>query len=193
MNSKIFFLIIGLVTMGFLIYQGYYSGQPLTKLLSEETSRFESPQFFLRNTILIQYEPSGNPHHLIRAREIDHLPVEDAMLLKEPEYMQFKAHAIDWQINANSGKILEGGDDVVLNDAVYIEQFSPEGELVTRLATDSLVIFSEEQIAETDDPVTITYPQSAVLNKVHAVGMKAWLGEERITLLSRVRGRHEKN
>lgn len=91
-----------------------------------------------------------------------------------------------WYVQAKQGKAKKNGTIVELWGDVIAWQIDTQGKR-SELTTTYLRLKPEQQYAETDKPVMI----DTAGNKTQAVGMKAFLQQDRIELLSRVRGIHE--
>jgi lipopolysaccharide export system protein LptC len=105
--------------------------------------------------------------------------------LSKPELTLFGEDAPPWHIVAEEGKAEDQGDRILLWGKVRIWQ--TDQDKLSEFTTPFLIVEPERQYAETDKPVMITSAGSTT----QAVGMKAYLKEDRIQLLSRVRGTHE--
>jgi lipopolysaccharide export system protein LptC len=88
-----------------------------------------------------------------------------------------------WRTRADFGQFREDFDIVDLRENVSIAQGS--GDVI--MTTQQLILRNSTNTAETDKPLTITNGNS----RTDAVGMRAWLDQEKIELLAKVRTVHE--
>jgi lipopolysaccharide export system protein LptC len=88
-----------------------------------------------------------------------------------------------WTLRADTGTIPRGGKIIQLDGNVVAETRAADAVPAT-IRTDHLSYDTRTDVASTDRDVTIDYAGSAV----HASGMRASLGENRLELLARVRG-----
>ena len=91
-----------------------------------------------------------------------------------------------WRIAADQGKLHDSGETLTLWDNVQIWQHGNEGE-TNRLTTSELTVKPNEKMIMTDVDVKISGPRG----EIEAVGMVVDLEQQKIRLLSDVRGFHE--
>ncbi len=91
---------------------------------------------------------------------------------------------IPWVLNAKNGRIPRDGTIIELEGNV-VAQTSEEGEDPMTIRTDYLELDTETYIADTQHKVAIDYTG----NRVFAVGMRAYLKEDRMQLHSDVHGK----
>lgn len=109
---------------------------------------------------------------------------EDYTLIEQPDIIFFSARdASPWHLRADQGRSNANGHEVVLTHNVSAEQQSSEQGLI-QVTTSELHINTESQYAETDKAVKMRAQQS----QIETVGMRAFMNEDRIELLSEVRG-----
>lgn len=151
------------------------------------------PSNILQNTANREYDDDGQLKSIFEAKESRYFQVntkrrshKDYAELTEPKLTLLSANAPPWFITADQGKTKENGEIIHLWGNVHIWQKDTLGQ-ISELTTPYLVVKPEQQYAETDKPVMIISAGS----KTNAVGMKAFLQQDTIKLLSNVRGIHE--
>ena len=179
-------LVIGLVA--------FWDKSP-TELLGEDIVRNANfPQAYMTDIELREYDADGNLRNILTTDTAEHFQINpnrpgpnDYTMLTQPR-MLFSENAdiAPWHLTANEGKIDQNGQLVTLFNDVRVYQQSPEEGLL-ELLTSELRIKASQQYAETDKAVKMRAQQG----HLDTLGMKAYLGEDRIELLSRVRGTYE--
>lgn len=164
-------------------------------LLGETPVRISSfPQAYMTDIELREYDESGNLRNILTTATAEHFQVnptrpgaEDYTMLQQPQ-MVFSdaADLAPWHLTAKEGKIDQNGQLVTLINDVRVHQRTSEQGLL-ELLTSELRIKAGQQYAETDKAVKMRAQQG----HLDTVGMKAYLSEDRIELLSRVRGTYE--
>ncbi len=151
------------------------------------------PSNILENTVNREYDEDGQLKTIFEAGESRYFQInpkgrtdKDYAELIAPKLTLLSPNAPPWRITADEGKAKANGAIIHLWGNVHIWQRDTAGQ-ISELTTPYLVVEPELQYAETDKPVMIVSAGS----KTNAVGMKAFLREDTIKLLSKVRGIHE--
>jgi lipopolysaccharide export system protein LptC len=99
----------------------------------------------------------------------------------------YRPEAPDWQIRARFAWIGPAGEQVRLQRDVQVERVAEPGVAPLTMLTEELLALPDDEYVETDLPVSFQAPGW----NLRAIGMRGWLGEGRMELLSEVRGIHE--
>lgn len=163
-----------------------------TELMSpatEEPTGF--PQAYMIDIETEEFDGDGRLMYKMSTPAAQHFQIDpnapgvaDYTLITQPKLFFFSAKdATPWHLGATEGRSDASGNIVILTNNVRAEQrlHNQPPILVT---TSSLTIHTIEQFAETDKAVKMRAPQG----EIETVGMQAWLNEDRIELLSKVRG-----
>lgn len=132
------------------------------------------------------YSPEGVCIHALHTPLIQHLTKKNGHVLQKPHITLSETNQSYWDIHAQKGYTFKN-DVFTLIHNVKIEQPASIHKPATLLTTEKISYYSKEKQAKTTDAVTIQQAE----NKVHAIGMNADLAENKIELLSQVRGRYE--
>ncbi len=143
------------------------------------------PDFYLKDFTLTTMDKSGAPRNRLESPYMVHYADDDTSEVTTPRMQVFRKDAPPWQIDAGSGVILSEGKVVLLRDGVVISQNNPQNGQHTTLRTPDLTVTPDSESAETASPVNFT---DSAGNVVDAVGMRANFRDERLELLSQVRG-----
>ena len=145
------------------------------------------PDFYLKDFTLTTMDKSGAPRNRLESPYMVHYTDDDISEVTTPRMQVFRKDAPPWQIDAGSGVILSEGKTVLLRDGVVIRQNNPQSGQHTTLRTPDLTVTPDSETAQTVSPVNFT---DSVGNVVDAVGMRANFKDERLELLSQVRGKY---
>jgi lipopolysaccharide export system protein LptC len=107
--------------------------------------------------------------------------------LETPRLTVFEAGRAPAESRAKHGWLSPDQTLLQLEGEVDLRRAGADGSPGTRLQTPSLLIFPEENRAQTDAPVVISSPG----HRITGVGLRADLEREHYELLSEVRGQHE--
>ena len=154
---------------------------------AEDRARLHRPDFFLDDFVLLAMDESGQPKHRVMGERLVHYPDDDTAEVNEPYMEIYRPEAPDWQVSARFAWIGPGGEQVRLQREVVVERVAETGVAPLTMLTEELLALPDDEYMETDLPVTFLGSGW----DVRAVGMRGWLGEGRMELLSEVRGVHE--
>lgn len=166
---------------------GYFNIRPASftpPLLVTDPSQ---PDFFMHNTRILQLNEAGTTAYQLTSERAVHLRDDDSTLLTEPRLQFFRDNEpLPWLLQAESGRAAEGGNRVDLERNVVLQRDDP-AQTTTRMNTEALTLFPDRDYAETAEDVRIEAAGSVTT----ATGMKVYLNDGRLELLSTVRGQHE--
>lgn len=136
-----------------------------------------------------QFNPEGKLIHYLRTPYMQHFPSNKTHILKKPQIIVMEKDQAPWEINAEEATALEGGKQITFNRNVIVHQAKDEKSEETTLLTEEITYFPESKFATTLKEVTLNQTN----NQVKSTGMKAYLAENRVQLLSNARGHYEPN
>ncbi|TBW01109.1 LPS export ABC transporter periplasmic protein LptC [Azotobacter chroococcum] len=170
-----------------LVAVGYWNIRPASFMDKPGISPDDSAiDFYVTNAHTLQYQAEGALHYEMTADKVEHLKSSEITLLTQPDLLIFRGTPTPWHVRSERGEVSPQGDQVELIDAVRVERTDTQGR-PTVLTTSRLSVLPEREYAETQQPVKI----EAANGVTTAVGMKAYLDDSRMHLLSSVRGQHE--
>lgn len=144
----------------------------------------EVPDYFVGDFTATQMGPDGRPVRRLEAENLSHFP-DTRILVTNPHLTLYQETGNPWEVTSRTGALDDQGDLVQLSGDVHLFRQGPEPADVV---TQTLRIQPPIHYAETDDPITFTSSQG----RVNAVGMQAWLEEQRVLLRSRVKGIYDR-
>ena len=134
-----------------------------------------------------QYNSDGELQQTFVAARSTHYPQTGSTLLSEPLLMSEDDDGQTWQVNANEGTLLDNEHSLRLIGDVKIRPLNPADAADDLLIeTSTLTYHSRQQLAETDQPVTITSPQT----HINATGMTLDIARQRMEFKSQVDSRY---
>ena len=142
--------------------------------------------FYASNTYTVQYQADGKLHYELTADKVEHVKASDITLMTAPNMNLFRGSELPWKIRSERGEVSPGGVEVELIDKVRVERTDAKGR-PTILTTSRLTVFPDKEYAQTQQAVRI----DAANGVTTAQGMKAYMNDGRMLLLSNVRGQHE--
>ncbi|WP_425913423.1 LPS export ABC transporter periplasmic protein LptC [Pseudomonas sp. GWSMS-1] len=142
--------------------------------------------FYATNTYTVQYQTDGKLHYELTADKVEHIKASDISLMTSPNMNLFRGTELPWKIRSERGEVSPGGTEVELIERVRVDRTDAKGR-PTVLTTSRLTVFPEKEYAQTQQAVRIV----AANGVTTAQGMKAYMNDGRMLLLSNVRGQHE--
>lgn len=140
--------------------------------------------FYMLGAQITAPDAEGLPRYRLIAEEIRQVALGGETLLKDVRVEYNVYSASPWLLTAPEGSV--SADHEVLELWGGVDLIGDSGDHgPARLTTDRLEVEIDTSIAHSDDPVTLVLgPQ-----ELHAVGLVAYLLEERLQLESQVNGR----
>ncbi|OQX37443.1 MAG: LPS export ABC transporter periplasmic protein LptC [Oceanospirillales bacterium LUC14_002_19_P2] len=176
-------IVVFAVGMG---YWAYETDLKVSRQPAAATTEIKVPDFFSYNAHVREFDEKGQLKSDLTADSISHFPHNEITLLASPDLWSYSENAAPWHTVADTGRILPDGETVELKKNVVMTQMEGDTQKL-RMDTDFLTIYSDQDFADTNRPVTIISPSGVM----KANGMKAFYKRDFIQLKSRVRGVHE--
>lgn len=179
--------IIALLVLAFILWEK--SPSVLSTPAPTEASEF--PYAFMTDIETLEYDEEGKLRYRMVTLAAKHFQAnlnqaspKDYTLIEEPRLAFFSENdTAPWHLSAMEGRSDNNGQQIMLRTDVVAEQISTSQGLI-RASTSELYVKIGEQYAETDKAVKMRAQQG----EIETVGMQAFLNEDRIELLSHVRG-----
>ena len=142
--------------------------------------------YILENFEMTSLDEAGKESFSLRAPHLERDPGGKSLTIRLPQFSFPDKKDGRWQATSNSAWVAEKGVEVRLTDKVeMIGPPSPLGER-TRFETEHLQIFPKQDLALSQDPVTISRADSIL----HGTGLRADMQTHHIQLLANVKGRY---
>lgn len=181
MNRRML-LLLGFVAL-LVVFTSWLSRQGETPGPRAPETAKHQPDYFIHGMDATVTDLNGRTSHRLIADSLFHYPDDDTSELENPDIRIFGERDENWFATGQQGFVAGKQGQVTLRGDVRLRQRGVE-EL--DVETEWLLIDSERHYAETDAPVTLV--SSAA--RVQGVGLKAFGEEQRMLILSSVRGRY---
>ncbi|MBT2337928.1 MULTISPECIES: LPS export ABC transporter periplasmic protein LptC [Pseudomonas] len=165
---------------------GYWNISPERFLDQPAAVVEEKIDWYATNTHTLQYLPDGKVQYEMTADKVDHVKATDITLVTTPDLNMFRGTAFPWHVQSEHAEVNSGGTEVELIDSVRVAR-TDEKNRTTIITSTRMTVFPQQQYAQTEQPVRIDGAGGVSTG----TGMKAYLKESRIHLLSNVRGQYE--
>jgi lipopolysaccharide export system protein LptC len=142
---------------------------------------------YMENVQATNFNSKGQPSLKLTTPKMLHYPENNTTYITTPRLVVYRQSPEPWYVNADYAKATNGMDEILFWSHVDIHHLADIENPSMLLRTETLTIFPNEQIAQTDAPVTFTQPDTTV----HAVGMLANLDVGTIKLLSQTQGEYD--
>ena len=166
---------------------GYWNISPERFLDKPQVAVNEAEiDYYATNAHSVQYLPDGKLQYEMTADKVEHVKASDITLLTQPDLQMYRGTAFPWHVQSERGEVNPGGTEVELIDSVRIAR-TDEKNRQTLITTSRMTVFPQKQYAQTQQAVRIEGAGGVTTAK----GMKAYLNDGRMNLLSNVRGQYE--
>ena len=142
----------------------------------------DAPDAYMDTFVTVEMDDTGRPKRRLEADRMVYR-ADRTVMLTNPYYVLYRTEREPWHVRSERGQVSPGGNVVLLTGGVDIWRNDGDGARNLDIRTEDLRVLPESEYGETAGPATITMPASTSTG----VGMRAWLDETRIELLSEVR------
>jgi lipopolysaccharide export system protein LptC len=174
-------VLIAALSVWFLSRQAPVAPQPVGVTRS-------APDSFMENFTTRVLDARGRLRYELRAVYMAHYAYDDRSEFNTP---RFEAHRPDgqrWSLAAESGTAQHGSRQILLHDEVLIQRWpQPAQGVDLEIRTRDVLVRPDDAYAETDHHLVATRGTSVL----EANGMQAYFREDRVQLLSQVKGVYE--
>lgn len=146
-------------------------------------SNMEEPDAYLVNGVYREFKPSGELSSKMTTKQGLHFPESDEGVFSTPNILIYQEDRTPWVITSQQGQYLSKTEQLLFKGSVLIQQLDKDAPVLD-FETDELSLFTKTKFIITDKPVKIS--SKAVTTT--ATGMKVWIDEKKVELLSNVEG-----
>jgi lipopolysaccharide export system protein LptC len=144
--------------------------------------REEDPDYFLENFTTTTTGDLGTVRRRLSAERLLHFPDTDTNELTRPRLELHHGERTPWHIESERGWLSASGEVLLLLGPVHAWRDDEDGARLVDIHTRDVRILPNSEYGETDKPVVIRSRGS----ETRGIGMRAYLQESRVELLSRV-------
>ena len=157
--------------------------QPKPRPLAPVPTRSD---YILENFELTSLNERGEEAFSVAAPHLERDPGGKSLSIRKPRFSFPDRKAGRWLATSETAWVADKGVEVRLNDKVlFTGPPTPSGDR-TRFATEHLQVFPKQDLALSEDAVTVTRSDSIL----QGVGLRADMKAHRIQLLANVKGRY---
>ncbi|AZF61917.1 LPS export ABC transporter periplasmic protein LptC [Pseudomonas sp. LF135] len=180
------FLLFGVIAALFLAV-GYWNISP-ERFLDRSGAQVDEGaiDYYAINAYSVQFLPDGKLQYEMNSDKVEHLKSSDVTLLTNPDMNLYRGTEFPWHVTSKHGEVNPDGTQVELIDSVRVARTDDKNR-DTIITSSRMTVFPQQQYAQTEQDVRIDGAGGVSTGK----GMKAYLKESRIHLLSNVRGQYE--
>jgi lipopolysaccharide export system protein LptC len=142
--------------------------------------------YYAINAHSVQYLPDGKLQYDMTSDKVEHVKASEITLLTKPDLQMYRGTPLPWHIQSERGEVNPDGTQVELIDSVRIAR-TDDKQRTTIITSSRMTVFPQKQYAQTEQAVRIDGAGGVTTAK----GMKAYLNDGRMNLLSNVRGQYE--
>ncbi|KTD66182.1 LPS export ABC transporter periplasmic protein LptC [Legionella spiritensis] len=179
----LFFTLIALACSGYY----FASSSPVEKL--DDKTLSQTADTIITHLNVRQFDEQGKLINYLKTPELQHVPENDTHLLQSPEIVIAQPDQPDWEIRSRRAKAVHGGKEITFINDVTVHQQSGEKTQESTLRTNELTYYPQQKLATS--ALTVTYERPGSI--IYSDGMKAWLADKHVKLLSRARATYEPN
>ncbi|UVJ43278.1 LPS export ABC transporter periplasmic protein LptC [Pseudomonas sp. LS1212] len=166
---------------------GYWNISPESFLDRPTASVDESAiDYYAINAHSVQFLPDGKLQYEMTADKVEHMKASEITLLTKPDLQMYRGTEFPWHVQSERGEVNPDGSEVELIDSVRVARTDQKNR-ATIVTSSRMTVFPQKQFAQTQQAVRIEGGGGVSTG----VGMKAYLKDSRINLLSNVRGQYE--
>jgi lipopolysaccharide export system protein LptC len=146
-----------------------------------------SPDAYMEGVVSRVMDKQGQLRYELHTPHMVHYPLDDRTEIAKPHLVLFRPHERDWQMDAEYATALQGNEEIQLHGNVWIRRAGDAQAPPLDIHTRELIVYPEREFAETREEAVLTSPNGELRSR----GMQAYFEEEKLQLLSQVRGRYE--
>ena len=180
-------MLIWIAVLGIVAAAGWWARE---QIQSERPPAAEgpdaSPEYYMSGFTTHAMNPDGSPRYRLSAENMEHFAYDQHADLEQPRLTVFRPDEPPWQVASRQGKVFDEGERVHLLGPVTIERAAGRDTRPLQVDTRDLWVWPQKEYAETDQPTVIRSGNS----QLQGIGMQAWFDQERLKLLSHVRGEY---
>jgi lipopolysaccharide export system protein LptC len=146
-----------------------------------------APDFYIEGFKAVRMNPDGTRRYELAGERLVHYETDRSSILSSPTLLYHDYKRAPLTVSADSAELESGGENVYFRGNVRIERPAFDLNPQLGLATSYLHVIPDEEIAKTDQAVTMVEGNSTV----RSVGLEFDNKASRVKLLSRVQAHYE--
>ncbi|MGE7993085.1 LPS export ABC transporter periplasmic protein LptC [Pseudomonas sp. NPDC089554] len=180
------FVLLGAIA-ALLVAVGYWNISPESFMDKPVVQADDNAiDYYAINAHSVQFLPDGKLQYEMTADKVEHMKVSEVTLVTKPDLHMYRGTQYPWHVQSARAEVNPDGTEVELIDDVRVTR-TDEKQRNTLITTTRMTVFPQKQYAQTEQAVRIDGAGGTTTGK----GMKAYLKDGRMDLLSNVRGQYE--
>ena len=157
-----------------------------SSLRAPEPAESQAPVLTIDQFRAVRTNPAGVQEYVVEAPRLWQLPGQGGVRIEQPtlDWYQPDGQTREWRLQAEQGWGAADQQTIRLEGAVTMIRAAPSGKPPMTITTRDVIISPAQHYAETAAPVRMVTPDG----EFSAIGARAWLDQQRLELLSEVRG-----
>lgn len=149
----------------------------------------QEPVLIVEQIRAVRLNIAGVREYVLEAPRLWQLPGQGGIRIDQPilDWYQPDGQIREWRLRAEQGWIAPDYQILRLDGAVVMDRTADSGKPPVTVTTRDVSVHRTDRYAETAAPVRAVTPDG----EFRAVGARAWFDQERLELLSEVRGSYE--
>ncbi len=149
----------------------------------------QAPVLTIERFRAVRMNIAGRREYVVEAPRLQQLPGQGGARIEQPalDWYQPDGQIREWRLQAEQAWGAADQQTLRLEGAVTMVRTAASGKTPMTVTTRDIMIRPAEHYAETVAPVRVVTPSG----ELRSVGMRAWLDQQRLELLSEVRGLYE--
>ncbi|MCB1776875.1 MAG: LPS export ABC transporter periplasmic protein LptC [Candidatus Competibacteraceae bacterium] len=158
-------------------------------LREPERAKSQEPVMIIDHFRAVRLSAAGLREYVVEAPQLAKLPDKLGTRMQRPvlDWYQQDGQTREWRLQAEQGWVAVDYETVRLEGAVTMTRLAASGKPPITVTTRDVLIRPSERYVETTEPAQAITPGG----ELHTVGVRAWLDQERLELLSQVRGTYD--
>jgi lipopolysaccharide export system protein LptC len=183
----LFFPVVALTVLAFMTF---WIDHTVKFQMNQNTrSHPHDVDYFLNDFVTTRTDANGHIHQILAATEMKHYIDNDTTELTRPRFTMYSPNRPFTQIEGQKGLVSSNGELVQFKGDVHILRGAYDNHPETRISTDHVNIYPNQDKASTDSQVTITQGSGT---KITSQGMDYDKTEKTFKFNSRVKVHYEK-
>ena len=149
----------------------------------------QEPVLVIQRFRAVRMTVAGLPEYMLEAPLLKQLPGQLGTQVEQPQmdWYQPDGRTREWRLRSEQGWIAPNQEQVRLEGKVVMIRTAESGQPPVTMTTRDVLVRPDSRYAETAAPARAVTPGG----ELRAVGVRAYLDQERLELLSKVRGVYE--
>lgn len=164
----------------------YWLNQQVRQEIAKPDYKRHDPDAIMENFSAVKMNQQGAPRFIMNAKKMQHYPDDDSTELDAPRLTTLSDERPPIHTSAQRGLVSSKGDEVFLYQNVSVVREAGAGREELTLLTEYLHAIPDQDLANTDRPVTIVDAH----NTTHGIGLEMDNKARTIKLLAQVRSEH---